>query len=197
MHDVIRLNSFGLLVSNGPAGIQASHLPFVIAAGGTAGLGILRAHVARANQQWKAFDGSAEVLTVFQGAHGYISPAWYPPGPTVPTWDYVAVHAYGAPRIVGDDEAVLAMLSELVDQNEAPNVEPWSTASQEREYLVRRSHAVVAFEIPITRLEGKAKLGQNRSEDQAGVAAGLDALGTSWAGDLARAVREANAIELR
>ena len=188
MHEIMRTNSFATIVTDA-GGLVASHLPFMVAEGGERGLGVLRAHMARANGQWRAFDGEVEALVIFQGTHGYISPSWYGPGPAVPTWDYVAAHAYGRPRIVGDEAAVLSMLGDLVDQNEAGRAGRWSMSSEDGEYLRKLSHGVVAFEIAIERLEGKAKLGQTRSADQPRVVEELRGLG---ADALAAAIATAN-----
>ncbi len=185
--EVMRQNSFALLVTAGPGGIEATHLPTVLAPD-RGEFGAIFAHVARANPQWKSFDGN-EAMLVFAGQHGYISPTWYEPGPAVPTWDYLAVHAYGVPRIVDDPAEVQTMLAELVDQYESANAEPWQLASQEPGYLERMARGIVAFEMPIARLEAKAKLGQNRPHEQARVAAALDAIG---AHELAALIRAAN-----
>jgi transcriptional regulator len=185
----MRQNSFALLVTAGPRGIEATHLPTVLDAG-RGPFGTVQAHIARANRQWEAFDGS-EVMLVFAGQHGYISPSWYEPGPAVPTWDYVAVHGYGVPRVVEDEEAVQAMLRELVAQYEGGYAQPWSVDSQDGEWLRRLAKGIVTFEVEITRLEAKAKLGQNRPGDQAGVAAALEALGAK---ELAALIREANGL---
>ena len=130
-------------------------------------------------------------MLVFAGQHGYISPGWYEPGPAVPTWDYVAIHAYGVPRIVEDDDAVLGMLRELVDQYEAGYPEPWALDAQDGEWVRKLSRGIVAFEMEITRLEAKAKLGQNHPQHQARVVAALEGLG---AHALASLVRDANGL---
>lgn len=182
---VMRQNSFALLVTPDLGG---THLPTVLDA--TRGpFGTIEAHIARANSQWRHFDGATEVLLVFAGQHGYISPDWYAGGPAVPTWDYLAIHAYGRPRMVDDPVSVQAMLGRLVDQYEASRERPWSLATQDPEWLERLAGGIVAFELEIERLDAKAKLGQNRPEQQARVAAALDEIG---ARELARLVRAAN-----
>jgi transcriptional regulator len=188
-HEVMRQNSFALLVTNGTRGLEATHLPTVLdPARGE--LGTVRAHIARANRQWEDF--GSEAMLVFAGQHGYISPSWYVPGPAVPTWDYVAIHAYGVPSVVADDEdAVLVMLQELVEQYEAGYAERWTLDTQDREWLRKLARGIVAFEMAITRLDAKAKLGQNNPQHQAGVVAALEGLG---AHALAALVREANGL---
>ena len=95
----------------GPEGLVANHFPFIVDAEASP-LGTLRAHMARANGQWKGLDGSGEALVIFQGPHQYITPSWYPAkaetGKVVPTWNYALVHVYGRPRIVEDPEWLLA-----------------------------------------------------------------------------------------
>ena len=109
----------------------------------------------------------------------------------MPTWDYVAIHAYGVPRIVADDGVVLDMLGELVEQYEAGYAERWSLETQDREWLRKLAWGIVAFEMEITRLDAKAKLGQNNPQHQAGVVAALEGLG---AHALAALVRDANGL---
>ena len=122
--------------------------------------------MARANPQWQDFaklaDGGGEALVIFQGPHAYVSPNWYGPGAAVPTWNYVAVHAYGPPQIMDDPARVRALLDRLVRVQETDSQTPWSMASQEDEYIERMMRGIVAFEIPVTRLEAKAKLSQNK-----------------------------------
>jgi transcriptional regulator len=188
IREAMRQNSFAMLVTAGERGIEATHLPTVLAVEGER-VGTIRAHVARANRQWEALDGAREAMLVFAGQHGYISPAWYGPGPAVPTWDYIAVHAYGRPRVVEEPERVMAMLRELVAQYESRSAEPWGLESQDAEWLSRLAKGIVAFEMPIERVEAKAKLGQNHPQHQAKVAEQLDLLG---AHELARMIRSAN-----
>ena len=130
--------------------------------------GALLAHMARANPQWQHFAADQEVLVVFQGPHAYISPAWYESEFAVPTWNYLAVHAYGIAQLVTDPAAVQVMLDRLVDTHETPRPAPWRFTWTERH--VNLLKGVVAFTIEISRLEGKAKLSQNRPlEDRSGV----------------------------
>jgi transcriptional regulator len=134
--------------------------------------------MARANPQWRDFEELAkedgEALVVFQGPHAYISPSWYGAGPAVPTWNYTAVHAYGRPHIVEDPARVRAILEQLVAVQESALDPPWTLDSQTDKYLSGMMRGIVAFEIPIERLEAKAKLGQNKSAAQAaGAAAAL------------------------
>ena len=163
-HDLIERYSFGTLMVTIAGRIDATHLPFLIdrAAGPN---GTLRAHLARANPAWKSFGEGREALVVFLGTHGYISPDWYDSEAQVPTWNYVAVHAYGRPRALGDVEtrAVLDQLSARHEDALLPKP-PWTLSKLSAERIDQLARAIVAFEIPIDRLEGKAKLSQNRTE---------------------------------
>lgn len=172
-------HAFAILVTAGDgAAPVATHLPFLYDPG-AGPHGCLRGHMARSNPQWRAFAASSrEALVIFHGPHAYISPRWYQPGAAVPTWNYVAVHAYGMPAIINDDAAVDALLRDLVGEYEAAAPRPWSLDGQEEAYLARMRRGIVAFEIPITRLEAKAKLSQNKTpEDRRGVIEGLQASG--------------------
>ncbi len=190
---LIAENAFGLLVTAPPgAAPQASHLPFVYdpEAGSQ---GTLFAHMARANPQWKDFAALAEAggtaLVVFQGPHGYVSPRWYRDGPAVPTWNYLAVHAYGTPRIVEDPATVRAHQEHLVETHEAGAETPWTLASQDEAYIRRMLRGIVAFAMPVERLEAKAKLSQNKTAgDRRGVVAALEASGRAGDRDLAAAM---------
>jgi len=172
LFDLMRQFSFATLVS-APDGIPvATHLPFMVRPDAGPN-GMLLGHMARANTQWRSFDPVREVLTIFQGDHAYISPSWYLEHPSVPTWNYVVVHAYGLPRIVDDEDAVRRMLRELVQQHESGFQTPWPMELPP-DYESRMIKGIVAFEITLTRLEGKFKLSQNRSlPDRAGVIAAL------------------------
>lgn len=168
LYSVIRDNNFGVLVTTVDGAPLASHLPFLLE-GDT-----LVAHMARANPQWEAFKSGAEVLCIFHGPHGYISPNWYVSKKAVPTWNYVAVHVYGTPRIIDDPAAALAMQERLVAAHEAGSTTPWSMDGLPDAYIEGQLRAIVNFEIPIARIEGKFKLNQNRKpEDRAGVIAAL------------------------
>ena len=181
---LIRENSFGLLVTVSAQGLpQASHLPFLLEESAVEGAEgprrRLRGHMARANPQWHDLETLAasggEALVVFQGAHGYVSPSWYGPGPAVPTWNYLAVHLYGRPRIIAAEAEVAALLQRLVQEHEAGAARPWCLEDQDPRYLARMRRGIVAFEIPVVRLEAKAKLSQNRpAADRRGVVEALE-----------------------
>jgi transcriptional regulator len=125
-------------------------------------------------------------LAMFMGPHAYISPRWYATELSVPTWNYTVVHAYGVPSIVDDPERVREILDRIVRSQEEPPSAGWSPAHLPADFVTRMAHGVVAFELEITRLEGKWKLGQNRpSADVEGATAGLRATGEAVARDVA------------
>jgi len=178
-HALIRAHPFGAMVTVGPEGLVANHFPFVVHPE-VSPLGTLRAHMARANGQWKDLDGSQEALLIFQGPYAYITPSWYPAkaetGKVVPTWNYAIVHAYGRPRVVHDPEWLLRHVSELSDVNEASRAVPWSVADAPEEFVAAQLKAIVGIEIEITRIEGKWKTSQNQPEaSREGVVRGLTA----------------------
>ncbi|MDA0238585.1 MAG: FMN-binding negative transcriptional regulator [Proteobacteria bacterium] len=191
LHQIIRDHSFGILVSQMDGAPFATHLPFMIAPD-KGSLGPLLFHMARTNPQWRSF-GADEVLVVFSGPHGYISPSWYGPGDAVPTWNYVAVHAYGVPVLAEDDEDTVDHLRQLVEFNEARFDHPWKLDAQDPDFIQGTSRGVVAFEIPINRIEGKAKLSQNRPEsDRQSVADALKKTGSPRDLNLALSMRAHN-----
>ena len=175
---LIRRFDFALVVSAPGGAITASHLP-VLLDESRGENGTLMAHMARANPQWRDFEGLAaagqEVMVVFQGPHAYISPRWYGhDGKAVPTWNYMAVHAYGVPRMAEQGAHTRAHLEQLVATQEGAMPEPWSLDGQSDDYLEAMMRGIVAFEIPIARLEAKAKLSQNKTpEERVGVVAAL------------------------
>lgn len=177
LHAQLQANPFALLTSAGAAGVQASHLPLLLEPD-EGEFGTLYGHFARANPHWRDLQGGAEALTVFSGPDAYISPGWYPAkaehGKVVPTWNYIAVHARGPVELIEEPERLLQIVSRLSDQHESGRERPWAVSDAPREYIDSMLRAIVGFALPIRRLEGKWKLGQNRSAaDQAGVRDGL------------------------
>jgi transcriptional regulator len=166
LHDVIRHNAFGIVTSVVDGQLMATHLPFMIDTARGA-KGTLLAHMARQNPHWRGFDGKSEVLVVFSGPHGYVSPRWYETnGPKVPIWNYVAVHAYGVPVMHDDPAESRAHLGQLASIYEAGRLQPWHIDEEPKDFIDKMVPGVVAFEIAITRLEGKAKLSQNRPAEE-------------------------------
>lgn len=160
LQGLIASHPFGMLVTHGPDGLSANHIPFEISAPTIeAPLGILRAHVARANPLWRR-DG-ADILAVFQGEARYVSPSEFEEkaisGRVVPTWDYAVVHAHGALRAVESPEWLAALLERLTMRHEAGQPAPWAVADAPRDYIDRLMAAIVGIEIRIERFEGKWK----------------------------------------
>jgi transcriptional regulator len=156
----IRCHSFATLVTHDGSAPFASHLPMLYRPE-VGSRGTLVSHMARANPQWRHFAPGREALVVFHGPHSYISPSWYQTVPAVPTWNYAVVHAYGVPAVFSEHERVVSLLRESVSTYETPREQPWPGTLPDdfRDKLIK---AIVAFEIPVTRIEGKFKLGQNR-----------------------------------
>nr|WP_180206037.1 FMN-binding negative transcriptional regulator [Pseudomonas sp. SbOxS1]NYU06260.1 FMN-binding negative transcriptional regulator [Pseudomonas sp. SbOxS1] len=168
-----------VLVTHGEQGLQASHLPLLLKTDEGPN-GTLYGHFAKANPQWKALQDGAEALVIFAGADAYVSPGFYPSkaedGKVVPTWNYVAVHAYGSAEVFTDAERLRSLVGALTDRHEAGRVQPWKVADAPADYIDGMLKAIVGFALPIQRLEGKRKLSQNRNAaDIAGVRAGLAA----------------------
>jgi len=160
LHAAIEAYSFATLVSQHDGELTASHLPLLLRReGGTGQYGTLLGHMAKANPQWEQAAGK-DVLAIFSGPHTYISPTWYQEEKTVPTWNYVAVHAYGRLEIVENSPEKLDILRQTVRIYERNMPVPW-TMPEQGEFLTRLVDQIVAFQIPLGRLEGKWKLNQN------------------------------------
>ena len=177
LHQQMLATPLPVLVTHGSEGLIASHVPLLLNPDEGA-CGTLYGHLARANPHWKALAEGAEALVIFAGEQAYISPSFYPGkaehGKAVPTWNYLAVHAYGTAEVFDDAERLLALVSRLSSKHEADRSEPWSVSDAPADYIDSMLKAIVGFRLPITRLDGKRKLSQNRdAADQAGVRKGL------------------------
>jgi transcriptional regulator len=162
LHEFLLRHSFATLVTRGPSGLVASHLPLMLDIG-AGPQGALLGHMARANPQWRQVEG--EALAVFAGHHAYVSPSWYEEDGTVPTWNYVAVHAYGSFQWVEDENTLLSILRRSVETYEGPRESPW-VFNDSAPYVARLLKAIVGFRIEINRLEGKWKLSQNQTDER-------------------------------
>ncbi len=162
LFDFIEQHNFGLVVSQLDQEPFATHLPLLLDRQ-TGPFGTLIGHMARANPQWQA--ANPNVLVVFSGPHAYISPSWYQAENVVPTWNYVAVHVYGTLHLIGEGEATLKILRDLVALHEKSMPEPWGFRDDDK-FLNRLAQSVVAFQIEITRIEGKWKLSQNQPRER-------------------------------
>jgi transcriptional regulator len=178
MHALLRARPFATLISAGPSGLYASHLPTVLKDDGPCG--VIECHLARANPHWRDLAEGKEALMIFQGPEGYITPNWYPSKAesqkVVPTWNYAIVHAYGRPEVMNDKAWLLRHVTELTAQQERTEAKPWAVSDAPETYIDVMLRGVVGFRFTIARLEGKWKLSQNReAPDRAGVVQGLGA----------------------
>ena len=193
LHAFMREHPLATLVTCGASGPEASHVPVVLHSDVGAS-GSLRCHFARANEHWKGIQCSNTVLAIFQGAHHYITPSWYPSteehGKVVPTWDYVVVHVRGHARLF-EGEDLIKHLQELTGAHEQAFEKPWSVDDAPGGYIAAMSKAIVGIEIAIDSIEGKWKASQNRLEkDQQGVVEGLRTLDTAASLEMAQIVKE-------
>ena len=194
LHRLLRSHPLGLLVTLGPAGMEANATPFLLDPG-RGPHGTLRAHVARANPVWREARTDVDSLVMFQGPRAYVSPGWYASkaetGKVVPTWNYVLATARGRLRVIDDAEWVHRFVSELTDRHEASREAPWKVSDAPANYIAGLLHAIVGIEIELSSLTGKWKVSQNRSAaDRAGVAKGLAEVGSAEAAAMAQQVRE-------
>jgi len=175
-HAFIRSHPLGLLISHGASGLVANLVPFVLRTGDSE-RGVLQAHMARANPQWRELDDQA-VLVVFRGPDAYVSPSHYATkketGKVVPTWNYAMVQVRGKVRLRDQGEWLAEQINVLTTTHEANRVEPWSVTDAPREYIEAQKRAIVGIEIEIATLEGKWKVSQNQPEaNRHSVAAGF------------------------
>jgi transcriptional regulator len=198
LHACIAQHPFGMLVTHGVNGLDAIHIPFELDTQ-AGGLGILRAHVARANPVWQDVANGDEVLVVFRAADAYISPNWYPSKHEthrqVPTWNYIVVHAHGRITVRDDTKYVRGVVARLTRTHEAAQPRPWKMGDAPADYIETLLSEIVGLEIEVTRLVGKSKLGQNKdARDIEGAGEGLRASGHCVMGDamLAEAARKRN-----
>ncbi len=156
LRQFVAANSFGMLVTNGSHGLIATHLPILLDAGNLVG------HLARPNPQARDLESGCEAMTVFSGPHAYISPSLYAqPEISVPTWNYTTVHVYGKPVIMDEPREVAELLLRMVSVYESDRQNPW-TFDADADYIQNMMRGIVAFKIPLERMEGKFKLSQNR-----------------------------------
>jgi transcriptional regulator len=189
LHEAMRQTGLATLVTVGPDGPQASHVP-VLLDPARGPKGALTGHVARANPQWRRISPEIQALAIFRGPDAYVSPSWYATkretGKVVPTWDYVAVHAYGPIEFFDDAERLLGVVTRLTDRHESDRDAPWAVSDAPEDFVATMLKGIVGFDLPIERLEGAWKLSQNRNEaDRAGVVAGLTGEDDPAASDVA------------
>lgn len=159
IEQVMRENNFAMLVSCSGSTPVASHIPLEIIKTPEGGF-VLKGHMARANPLWKIWDENNEVMAAFLSPHHYISPSWYN-HPNVPTWNYMAVHAYGKARIYNADET-LALLKEMMAGYESKMEKPAKFEDVPATMMEKDLAGLVAFEIVVDKIEAQTKLSQNR-----------------------------------
>lgn len=180
--ELIRQYPLGLLISYSAEGIEANPIPFLADVDATGQL-ILRAHLSRGNGQWKSLADRGQCMVVFQGADGYISPSWYPSkeqsgGKAVPTWNYICVQVSGEAKIIDDTSWLLALLNQLTTLHENGKPAPWSVSDAPEGFIASKLKGIVGIELVASKVEGKWKLSQNRTEEDAnGVVDGLRQMG--------------------
>ena len=181
LHAAIRQSGLGTLVTLTADGLIASHVPMLLDPE-PAPYGTLLGHVARPNPQARGAVAGVQALAIFQGPDAYVTPSWYATkgetGKVVPTWNYVAIHAYGQVEFFDAADRLRAIVTRLTEREEAGRAEPWAVSDAPAGYVEGMLKGIVGFALPIARLEGKWKMSQNRpAADRAGVVAGLEAAG--------------------
>jgi transcriptional regulator len=194
-HDVMRRFPFATLITRAGDAVVADHIPIMVDAA-RGDKGVLRAHVARANPLWRTHPADADALAIFAGPDHYITPAWYltkaETGKVVPTWNYVAVHAWGRLSVFEDPAWLRRQVGELTALHEASRAEPWAVSDAPDDFVAAQLKGIVGIEIEITRIEGKRKVSQNRPQaDRAGVVKGLEELNDDAGAAMAGLVAEA------
>jgi transcriptional regulator len=194
LRDFIRRYPLGTLVTATASGLEANHLPLLVAE--TAGAAAtLHGHIARANPLWRDAAPNAQALVIFHGPDSFISPSWYPSkrenARVVPTWNYAVVHGHGRLRFIDDSTWVRAHVEALTHEHEANRDTPWAVTDAPAEFVDTMVTAVVGVEISITRWYGKWKVSQNRSAtDRAGVVEGLEREASASSVAMAALVKE-------
>ena len=188
---IIHAHPLGVLVTAGPGGLDADHIPFEFDPTGGP-LGKLSAHVARANSLWQRCPTGTEVMVIFRGAESYVSPNWYPSKHEahrqVPTWNYEVVHAHGRLTVLDDERFVRGLVARLTRRHEATEPKPWKMGDSAPAFIDEMLAKVVGIEIELTSLTGKSKLSQNKeARDRLNAAERLDARGEA---ELALAMRK-------
>lgn len=177
LHDAIRSAGPATLVSMMPDGLFASHAPLLLDPE-PAPYGTLIGHLAKANPHTRVADTAVQTLVIFHGPNGYITPSYYAAkqehGKVVPTWNYVAIHAYGRLETFDDPALLLDAVTRLTDRHEVPRAAPWAVADAPADFVQGMLRGIVGIRLPIGRLEGKIKMSQNRpAADRSGVIDGL------------------------
>ena len=183
----MRTYSFAALASAGPAGLMATHLPFVVDE--HEGRITLLAHMAKANPQWRDFAAGADAMAIFMQPHAYVSPRLYDSRQNVPTWNYVAVHAYGRPVLIEERAAKVELQKKLIRQHDASYLT--QMAELPESYIDAKLAAIVSFSLVVDRIDARYKLSQDKNPaERERIARELEAGGDSVAGETARLMRK-------
>jgi transcriptional regulator len=183
----MRAYSFAALATSGPDGLTATHLPFVIEEEG--GRVTLLAHMARANPQWRDFAAGGEALAIFMQPHAYVSPRLYDSRQNVPTWNYVAVHAYGRPVLIEERAAKMELQQKLIRLHDPGYLD--QLAELPESYIDAKLAAIVSFFLVATRIDARFKLSQDKNPaERERIARELEASGEGVAAETARLMRE-------
>src|SRR5438093_8602713 len=157
LHEAIRESRLATLVTYGPEGLIASHIPMLLDTAPEP-YGRLIGHVSRANVQWHAFAADVPALAIFLGPEAYVSPSWYATkrqtGKVVPTWNYVAIHVYGTLRVFHDSDRLLDLVTRLTNRQEGGRAQPWAVADAPADYVQAQLNCIVGQESPFHRHEG-------------------------------------------
>lgn len=191
LYQLIQDYPFATLISHSSEGLDANHLPFKLIQDEQNQTATLVAHIARNNPLHMQIPNGTEVLLIFHGEQGYISPNWYPSKQQhhqhVPTWNYQVVHVKGKIQFLSDEKALRGILAKLTRTHEANQPVPWKMSDAPAEYIAQQLQGIVGIKIQITRITGKFKLSQNRQKvDALGVVDGLEKYGNPT---LAKAVQ--------
>lgn len=186
IEQIVSKYGFATLITAAPDGLKVSHIPLLYEPSDDGGT--VTGHMARANDHWRAFDGEAESLAIFQGPDAYISPEWYEEGPAAPTWNFAVVHMRGPAQAMDGRRWLSAHVDELVEYHETKTL--GHSAATDAEFKEMRLGSIVGIRMKVTTIEAKFKLNQNRSAaDRSKVARRLDASGDRGAAEIAALMR--------
>lgn len=192
LYALIQDYPFATLISHSAAGVEANHLPFKLLLDKESDTAVLIAHIAKSNPLHTQIENNTDVLVIFQGEQGYISPNWYPTKQQhhqhVPTWNYQVVHIKGKINFLHDEKSLRGILAKLTRTHEGKQAKPWKMSDAPSEYIAEELKGIIGIEIQIEKITGKFKLSQNREKiDALGVVAGLEQQGEQG---LAKAVQQ-------
>jgi transcriptional regulator len=194
LHRTIRAARLATLVTLGSEGMEASHVPILLDEG-EGPRGAIRGHLARPNPQWRRASVETPALVIFLGPDAYVTPNWYATkretGKVVPTWNYLAIHAYGRIEFFEDPVRLRAIVTELTELHEGKRAQPWAVSDAPPDFIAAHLRGIIGFRIVIDRLEGKWKLSQNRpAADRQGVIEGLEGEGGIPEAAVAQAMKD-------